>query len=136
MEKEKRIDHSFRVNSNGYDIDAYACMLQKHSSLFSFQITVDGVEEIQNQRKPHFKNSDSFMKITNNIDFLLKCGIPVNVRINSDLYTINKIHNLLSFLKIKGGINIKISELIVPFYVRRLMLNNKFNIIKWGSWIY
>ena len=40
------------------------------------------------------------------------------------------------FLKIKGGINIKISELIVPFYVRRLMLNNKFNILKWGSWIY
>ena len=46
-------------------------MLQKNSNLFSFQITVDGVEEIQNQRKPHFKNSDSFMKITNNIDFLL-----------------------------------------------------------------
>ena len=102
VEKGKRIDHTFRVTSNGYDIDAYAFMLQKNSNLFSFQITVDGVEEIQNQRKPHFKNSDSFMKITNNIDFLLKCGIPVNVRINSDLYTINKIHNLLSFFEDKG----------------------------------
>ena len=60
MEKGKRIDHTFRVTSNGYDIDAYAFMLQKNSNLFSFQITVDGVEEIQNQRKPHFKNSDSF----------------------------------------------------------------------------
>ena len=38
----------------------------------------------------------------NNIDFLLKCGIPVNVRINSDLYTINKIHDLLSFFEDKG----------------------------------
>ena len=60
VEKGKRIDHTFRVTSNGYDIDAYAFMLQKNSNLFSFQITVDGVEEIQNQRKPHFKNSDSF----------------------------------------------------------------------------
>lgn len=100
-EKGRKIGHKFKVISNGYDVDRYFDFL-KENKYFSFQITVDGVEEIQNTRKPHYKNNNSFEKITHNIDHLLKLGIPVLVRINSDSFTLNKINELLLFFENKG----------------------------------
>lgn len=100
-EKGKQINHKFSVTSNGYDIDKYFDFL-KDNKIFSFQITLDGIEEIQNQRKPHFKNKDSFKKITNNIDHLLKLGISVVVRINTDSYTLERINELSQFFENKG----------------------------------
>jgi uncharacterized protein len=105
-EKGKQIDHKFKVTSNGYDLDKYFDLLEANK-IFSFQITLDGVEEIQNQRKPHFKNNDSFKKITNNVDHLLKLGIPVVIRINTDSDTLKRINELLSYFENRGWYNYK-----------------------------
>jgi len=105
-EKGKQIGCTFTVTTNGYDIDRYFDFL-KDNKIFSFQITVDGIEEIQNQRKPHFKNKDSFKKITNNIDQLLKLGMPVSVRINTDSYSLERIDELLKYFKEMGWYDYK-----------------------------
>lgn len=101
VEKGKQLGYSFTVTSNGYDIDKYFDYIDKNK-IFSFQITIDGVEDIQNTRKPHFKNKDSFAKITSNVDTLLKMGIPVSIRINTDPYTMGRIEELWNFFKEKG----------------------------------
>ncbi len=101
VEKGKQLGYSFSVTSNGYDIDKYLDFIEKNK-IFSFQITIDGVEDIQNARKPHFKNKDSFAKITSNVDSLLKMGIPVSIRINTDPYTMDRLEELWNFFKEKG----------------------------------
>lgn len=101
VEKGKGLGYSFSVTSNGYDIDKYLDYI-KDNKVFSFQITLDGIAEIHNKRKPHYKNEDSFEKISANIDSLLKLGIPVTVRINTDTYTMEYIDQLLEFFKEKG----------------------------------
>lgn len=61
VEKGKGLGYSFSVTSNGYDIDKYLDYI-KDNKVFSFQITLDGIAEIHNKRKPHYKNEDSFEK--------------------------------------------------------------------------
>ena len=101
VKKGKENKCNFSVTTNGYDIDKYLDFL-KDNKIFSFQITLDGVEDVQNERKPHYKNNDSFTKITENIDALLKLGFPVAVRINTDSYTISRLDELFLFFKQKG----------------------------------
>lgn len=101
VEKGKQLGYRFSVTSNGYDVDHYLDYIRENR-IFSFQITLDGVADIHNRRKPHFKNADSFEKISSNIDSLLKLGIPVSVRINTDTYTMGRITELLNFFKEKG----------------------------------
>lgn len=102
--KGKELGFSFSVISNGYDIDKYLDFL-KDNKIFSFQITLDGISDIQNTRKPHWKNKDSFEKITSNIDYLLKLGFYVVIRINLDYYTLSRIDQLLLFFKERGWYN-------------------------------
>ena len=102
--KGKELGFSFSVISNGYDIDKYLDFL-KDNKIFSFQITLDGISDIQNTRKPHWKNKDSFEKITSNIDHLLKLGFYVVIRINLDYYTLSRIDQLLLFFKERGWYN-------------------------------
>lgn len=101
VERGKQLGYTFSVTSNGYDIDKYLDFIQ-NNKIFSFQITLDGVDDIQNIRKPHYKNKDSFFKITNNIDSLLKIGVPVTIRVNTDPYTMGRIEELLNYFEEKG----------------------------------
>ncbi|PXV62479.1 uncharacterized protein CLV62_11919 [Dysgonomonas alginatilytica] len=102
IEKGKKCNFTFYAPTNGYDIDAYFDLLKENSNLFHFQITLDGVEEIQNRNRPHFKNKDSFEKITNNIDHLLKLGITIRLRINTSEYSLTKMNELMSLFEAKG----------------------------------
>jgi uncharacterized protein len=102
VEKGKQIGHRFSVISNGYDINHYFDLLQKNHQLFNFQITMDGIEDIHNFQRPHFKNNDSFQKVAENIDYLLKMGIAISLRINTNLVTIKQLEGLLQFFDNKG----------------------------------
>lgn len=102
VQKGKILGYVFSVTSNGYDLDKYLDYLEANSKIFSFQITIDGVESIHNERKPHYKNNDSFTKITSNINCVLKMGIPISIRINTDPYTMERANELLDYFKEKG----------------------------------
>ena len=107
VQKGKDLGYMFSVTSNGYDLDNYLDFLKENSKIFSFQITIDGVEDIHNKRKPHYKNKDSFAKIASNVDSLLKIGIPISIRINTDPYSMERIDELLSYFKEKDWFQYK-----------------------------
>lgn len=102
VQKGKELGYVFSVTSNGYDLDKYIDYLEENSKIFSFQITIDGVEDIHNERKPHYRNKDSFAKITSNVDSLLKLGISVSIRINTDPYTMERVDELFMYFQEKG----------------------------------
>ncbi len=101
VEKGNRLGYTFSATTNGYDLDKYMDFF-KDNKCFSFQITVDGVRDIHNRRKPHCLRKDSFEKITNNINALLKLGFKVSVRINTDAYTITRIDELVEYFEQRG----------------------------------
>lgn len=107
VQKGKDLGYGFSVTSNGYDLDKYLYFIEQNRTLFSFQITIDGVEDIHNERKPHFKNQDSFSKITSNVDSLVKMGISVSIRINTDPYTMERVDELFMYFKEKGWFQYK-----------------------------
>lgn len=104
VEKGSRLGYTFSATTNGYDLDKYMEFF-KDNKCFSFQITVDGVKDIHNRRKPHCLQKNSFEKITNNIDTLLKLGFRVSVRINTDAYTITRIDELVEYFKQRGWLD-------------------------------
>lgn len=107
VQKGKDLGYVFSVTSNGYDLDKYLDFLRENSKIFSFQITIDGVEDIHNERKPHYKNKDSFTRIASNVDSLLKIGIPISIRINTDPCTMERIDELLVYFRERGWFQYK-----------------------------
>lgn len=107
VKKGKDLGYAFSATSNGYDLDKYFDFLRENSKIFSFQITIDGVEDIHNMRKPHHENKDSFAKITSNVDSLLKMGISISIRINTDPYSMERIDELLEYFKEMGWFKYK-----------------------------
>jgi uncharacterized protein len=102
IEKGLKYGFIFYAPSNGYDLDHYFDVLKENPKKFSFQITLDGVEDIQNVNRPHYKNGNSFEKIVENIDQLLEIGIGIKVRINVDAESLKRINELLQFFESKG----------------------------------
>lgn len=107
VERGKKYDFKYYAPTNGYDLDTYFDFFRQNQKLFSLQITLDGTKDIQNRNRPHFKNSDSFDKITSNIDQLLKIGIHINLRINTNTFSLSKIDDLLKFFEEMGWYSYK-----------------------------
>jgi len=101
INKGEEIGFQFNVITNGYDADKYIPLISKYKN-FTLQITIDGTKEIHNVNRPHYKNKDSFEKITNNVDLLLRNGARVAIRINADENTLIKIDELTRFFEEKG----------------------------------
>ena len=106
IKKGSELGCTFSATSNGYDLDYYFDFLSEYNRI-SFQITLDGIAEIHNVRKPHYCNKDSFEKISDNVGHLLEMGINVSIRINSDAYSINRIEELSDFFREKGWLEKK-----------------------------
>lgn len=81
--KGHQLGYKFKVISNGYDIDYFEEILSP--DYFTFvQITLDGNKENHNCRRFHYQEGDTFDKIISNIGVLLRKGIDVSVRVNTD----------------------------------------------------
>lgn len=69
--KGHQLGYTFKVISNGYDIDYFENILSPEYFSF-FQITLDGDKENHNSRRFHYEEGASFDKIVNNIGILLR----------------------------------------------------------------
>lgn len=94
--KGYQLGYTFKVISNGYDIDYFENILSSEYFTF-FQITLDGDKDNHNSRRFHYEEGDSFQKIINNIGILLKKNIDVSVRVNTDN---NNFHDYKSLNKL------------------------------------
>lgn len=76
----------------------------------TIQITLDGLEETHNKRRPHIKEKGSFKKIINNLDKLIKLqpDIVVHLRVNVDNENKDEFPQLLKFLLLLSSIKLTI----------------------------
>lgn len=105
-EKSSRLGLKLSITSNGYDLKYYHDYLVKYSNILTFQITLDGLEEIHNSYRPHYLYKDSFAVISNNINELLQLGIRVTIRINTDYNSLKEAYKLIEFFREKGWLEL------------------------------
>lgn len=66
------------------------------------KISLDGIGEVHNQRRPVAGVSDPFTATVEGIDKALASGLKVNLKITADRRTIHRIPDLLKFIDSKG----------------------------------
>lgn len=84
--RQKNVRFASTMVSNGYLLDAALARRAKEEwNMEWVQITLDGTEEIYNQRKAYVSVQGSpFRKVLDNIDLLLASDVEVCVRLNMD----------------------------------------------------
>ncbi len=75
--------YSFKAITNGYDINYFEEVLSPNNFEL-IQITLDGTEEHHNARRFHSEEGNSYKRILDNIELLLRKKIHVLVRVNTD----------------------------------------------------
>lgn len=93
LEYTKTRNLKLHIVTNGTTLLEYAEMLKDYEIDF-IQVTIDGPEEIHNQRRKAAKNINCYKTIMKGIDECKKYNIPVIIRLNADRENIKKIKNL------------------------------------------
>ncbi|MDR2980395.1 MAG: SPASM domain-containing protein [Bacteroidales bacterium] len=106
------------ITTNGYLLDE--TIIEQLDKIFvkTIQITVDGIEETHNKRRPHLTNKDSYQKIITNISNLVKLQpeIIVHLRVNVDKENKDEFPILLKQFNDVFGLNKNIQ--IYPGFVQ------------------
>lgn len=100
------------IITNGTTIPEYKDLLKQYSKIISIQITVDGPEEIHNQRRIRANGAGTFKEICENINLVLGLGITVQFRINVDKENIYHLNELETVVKEKGW---RENSLFIPY---------------------
>jgi uncharacterized protein len=100
--KTEKIKYMARVITNGTLLNKKNLYELKESGVNQVQITIDGLKETHDNRRP-FKRGEksSFEVIFSNIDTILG-EITINIRINVDKSNMNEVPQLLELIKRKG----------------------------------
>lgn len=92
------------VVTNGYHIQEYLGILDA-ARLREVQITLDGVRDGHDTRRPLKRGGGTFHRIVDGIDALLERNITVNLRLVLDRGNINQLPRLADFAVRKGWTN-------------------------------
>lgn len=94
-------DLSVAVVTNGYSLVDYLPEISK-AKIREIQVTLDGMKETHNRRRPLKNHNGTFDIIVEGIDALLKNNIPVNLRIVADKDNVEDLAPLANFAIEKG----------------------------------
>jgi uncharacterized protein len=89
------------IVTNGYALAEYLPVLTQ-ADIREIQITLDGPEDIHNQRRPLKGGGKTFNKIAGGIDAALKAGLPVNLRVVLDRENIGSLPKLAEYAISQG----------------------------------
>ena len=100
---KKGIEKGFKFSAvtNGYDLENFEDLLSPEK-ICSIQVTIDGVEQVHNQKRRHYLGLPTFNKIVNNIGIALKNDVKVNVRFNTDKNNFNQLTELEKYFDTLG----------------------------------
>jgi len=105
---------TFSITTNGLNVSKYIEKLLAWN-IKDFQITVDGLEKVQNQRRiPHDRNINGFEEIAKGIDILLKNNCFVAFRMNVDCNNVQEIPKLANYILQRGWMNLNFHPYIYP----------------------
>lgn len=94
VRKGKKEGYKFFAITNGYDLEYFEELLSAEL-IYRLQITIDGLKEWHNQRRIHYKDSNTFDKILDNVALALSKNTIVCIRVNTDK------HNIEDFVLLK-----------------------------------
>ncbi len=100
-EKCRENDLELAVVTNGYLLNEYLDILQK-ARIREIQVTLDGTDEVHNQRRKLNNGQETFNEIVQGIDQALERKIPVNLRVVVDKENINNLPHLARYAINKG----------------------------------
>ncbi len=89
------------IVTNGYYLSDYVPTL-KDARIREIQVTLDGVGEAHDARRPHRGGKPSFERICAGVDAALAAGIPINLRMVLDKDNIAALPRLALFAKQRG----------------------------------
>ena len=89
------------IVTNGYHLGEYLPILEK-GSVREIQVTLDGVEDMHNSRRPLRNGKGTFGNIVHGVDLALEAGYTVNLRVVLDAENIDALTALARFASKKG----------------------------------
>ena len=89
------------VVTNGYNLKSYIPLFTG-KNIREIQVTLDGVGEVHDRRRPLKNGEATFTAITEGIDAALSAGFPVNLRVVIDRENISSLPALSRFAAEKG----------------------------------
>ncbi|MCP4163045.1 MAG: SPASM domain-containing protein [Deltaproteobacteria bacterium] len=104
---ELDIEYQASIITNAYLLDKTIIEQLPDLKINEIQITLDGLEETHNKRRPHIENNDSYKTILHNIDDLVKFDkegkILKNIRMNVDATNSHEYKELYKLLNEQHG---------------------------------
>lgn len=101
VEEGVKRGYKFSAVTNGYDLDAYLDLLSPEK-ICKLQVTIDGMRELHNARRVHYKYHNTFDKIIANLRLGLEKGVVVSVRMNVDNRNMNDFLQLKHYFESNG----------------------------------
>ena len=86
----------YSIITNGVTLAYWSPILSKYD-VKHIQVTIDGIEEIHNARRPFAGGEGSFDKVVQGIDAALQYGLNVVARTNVDLGNVSRLPSLAEF---------------------------------------
>jgi uncharacterized protein len=101
IEKAATANIEIAAVTNGYNLPEYIDIL-KRGKIREIQVTLDGLQEIHDQRRPLKGGGSTFDRIVKGVDLLLENSIAVNQRMVVDRQNIDNLPALAQFSIDKG----------------------------------
>ncbi|OON96853.1 MAG: hypothetical protein ATN36_04755 [Epulopiscium sp. Nele67-Bin005] len=141
MCKDYNIKYTAIAVSNGSLIDNRLADKLINNHIDKIQITLDGVEQVHNKRRPYMNNGNSFEKVINGIENLLSRDIQVLIRMNVDKGNQFEIEPLLKYLSTRfiNKSNLKFSLGCIfanddnTYITNELLTSEEFSQIKYNT---
>lgn len=101
IEKGVKLGFKFKAITNGYDLSLFTDLLAPNK-ICALQITIDGMEDMHNLKRPHYLGVPTFKTIISNVKKALEKDVYVTIRFNSDKINIPQLKYLYSYLSHLG----------------------------------
>lgn len=113
----EEMGYTLTVCTNGLELKEFSHILDTFSTIM---ITLDGIERVQNVRRPRPGKKDSFTAVIEAIEHVTERGIPLIVSVNADAHNMDELPALADFFISKGWDNKKNVEIVVSHIMQSL----------------
>lgn len=109
--------YNLAVCTNGLELARFTHILDTFSTIM---ITLDGIEPVQNTRRPKPGKKDSFTAVVEAIEYVTERGIPLIISVNADAHNMDSLPALADFFISKGWHKEKNTEIMVSHIMQSL----------------
>jgi uncharacterized protein len=90
------------ITSNGTHVHEHIDILAPHKERILFDVTMDGIKRLHDQRRVLASGNGTFDRISDNVDLLLSHGFRLSLRMNLNDFNVDFVAEFLEFVKQRG----------------------------------